>query len=260
MDLKMTFFRLNFIFAIVFFSFFLPILHSKEIAFLKTRKDIENWMNSSNSIVIASSGRSGSTLLFDLFASRKFKKNVIKTHLLPPISLSKAKTIFIFSNPDQCAESSMYKMMESSWFFFWHVRHCENSIQEWHLELQDSKFTSLDNHPLAKDGLAVAEQIQKWVFSFPELEIKEANLMCVKYENLWEPATILAIEKFLKIRKLPLPAFKQRGYSDDQLSDFQKQAREIYNYGTKKNPKYHAYDEARELWEKAPAYKFCRMD
>src|ERR1700738_3483663 len=79
--------------------------------FISKRGQLEPYYRHKHVVMIASPGRSGSTLLTDLMKKYALKYRVIKTHLLPPDTRYKGKILFIFSNPDKAAESALHLVL-----------------------------------------------------------------------------------------------------------------------------------------------------
>lgn len=107
------------------------------------------------------------------------------------------------------------------------------------------------------------------LISYPQTKIFEAKfclffqiqtqILALKYENLWDPETIDAIRAFLNLDSFSLPSFRERGYDESQLSQREILFKKEYNLGTNKNPKYSAYNQARILWKRAPAFQFLEV-
>ena len=68
-----------------------------------------------------------------------------------------------------------------------------------------------------------------------------------------------AVKAFLNIGQFELPPKRARGNYGDKMGQNEALFRSHYNLGTEENPRYAAYDRAREIWENAPPYQFLRM-
>lgn len=228
--------------------------------FSATHEQLEQFYDDPDVIVIASPGRSGSTMLTFLIEEFCQDRIVIKTHLLPPNSNFKGKILFIFSNPDKAAESVLHLTMTCFGFGEAHFFHLETSDKLWLSQIKDPRHQTLEFNLLAEDALGCAQQLNAWLHLYTEpTTLDSAQVLSVKYENLWEPATVNAIMDFLNLQTFTLPVYTPRGYGTDKLLPEEILFRTVYNLGTPDNPRYSAYDRARLFWEIAPPYQFLRL-
>lgn len=252
-------------FCYSFFAIFLLFLNvshagSSNYKFLYKRKHLEHYSNHSDAVVIASPGRSGSTLLTDVIYQSEAIQTVIKTHLLPPKHTFKGKILFIFSNPDLSAESALHMTISDPLFGILHFRHVETSDPTWLARLGNTTRQTLQDNLLAYDALGTYDQLNQWLYvqTKPALE-SQAQILAIKYENLWDSKTQKAIKSFLNLKTLVMPLKKMRGYDKNSISPIELLFREKYNLGSNENPKYAAYTEARVLWETAPPFQFLKI-
>lgn len=176
---------------------------------------------------------------------------------MPPDRNFKGKILFIFSNPDRLAESSLHLSLENQWFGTHHFIHMATADREWLHRLGDSTKQNKYNNLLSYDALGCNEHLQSWLQTKTiPCSMEEAQILGVKYENLWESES--DISKFLGF-DIQLPPKYQRGYQETQLSPLEQEIREKYNLGTMKEPRYAAYDEARNLWENAPSLRYLTL-
>lgn len=225
--------------------------------FISNRKELSEHYGYNNVIQVASIGRSGSTMLSAEIQKCAGNKLVIKSHLLPPSKRFLGKTIFIFSNPNQAAESALHVLLSNPSFGVWHFQNIETSVSSWSKYLTNQTEA---NNLLSFDAFGTYKHLKCWLFTRTEpTSFSKAQILAVKYENLWDPETVAAIRKFLGLPNFSPQPFKPRGYSDRKLFPAEKKFRDLYNLGTRENPRYAAYEEAYLLWEQAPPYQFLRI-
>lgn len=212
-----------------------------------------------NTLVVASPGRSGSTLLTNIFLKQAHGYRVFKTHLLPPSRKFKGKIIFVFSNPDLATDSVFHLMFESSKWEEWHFHNVETSDKIWY------KFHEVLGGPneminlLVYDALGIGRQLKDWLNKKVErCSQKEAQILAIKYEALWEIESLEAIRSFLQLPEFTLPEHKKRG-NWEIIYPEEKSLREKYNKGSEEMPIYPAYDIARDLWTLAPKFQFLKI-
>ena len=226
-------------------------------SFVATRNDCVLFENRAGVIMVSSSGRSGSTMLQTALSAAKSGHPILKSHLLPPDSSFKGKILYIFSNPDLAAESALHLTSESAPFGLFHFIHNEAADRQWLFDIKDSTQQTDEKNLLAYDALGCADQLDSWLHSKTTPCKKEhAQILAIKYENLWESKQ--AIEEFLGF-KFTLPRKKQRGYGLKQISPKEQHLRDKFNIGTAENPRYEAYDKARELWQQAPTLQYFQI-
>lgn len=235
--------------------------YHKEKDFIANHKQLESYYGYKNILLIASPGRSGSTLLTDVVKKYASKYKILKTHLLPPDSRFKGKILFIYSNPDKAAESACHLIMYSRSGGATHFYHVETSDQEWFNQIgRDGKNQNERYNLLAYDALGCGKQLEEWFYRKTQsCNLEQAQILAIKYENLWDRETCEAISEFLKVKAVELPPKKERGCNLEELSSKEKTFRELYNMGTDEGPIYHAYDVARKLWEQAPPFQFLKL-
>lgn len=229
------------------------------VLFIKTRESLKNYCGKSDIVILASTGRSGSTMLTKELQKYIHADKVLKTHLLPPDSSSfKGKIVFIFSNPDQSAESALYMMLHKYRFGERHFTHVETADRSWLMRIGGPYRQNEQHNLLSYDALGVYEHLKVWLFTKTKPATpKKAHILAIKYEHLWEESTVEAIRNFLKIPHFSLPPQLPRGHKD--LNTREKKFRKLYNLGTKEDPRYAAYDDARCLWENAPPFQYLRI-
>jgi hypothetical protein len=116
----------------------------------------------------------------------------------------------------------------------------------------------LENNLLTYDALGCFAHLETWLHdrtspSTPE----EAQVLAIKYENLWDPETVKAIREFLNLSEFFLPLYINRGTFEQFPQEILfKQAN---NLGTEEHPIYPAYDRARVLWENAPPFEYLKI-
>lgn len=231
-----------------------------EDSFLQTKEEYSAYMDRKDVILIASPGRSGSTLLVDVMKKQFVDRFILKTHQSVPSYFS-GKIIFIFSNPDLAAESLLHWTLESSEWGIAHFYNVFSSDKKWldGLGLDFSQQT-LECNLLMYDALGYERHITEWLFIFTESSTcSEAQILAIKYENLWDEKTQNAIKQFCSVPNLILPEKKQRGYGNEQLSELEALIRNFYNEGTLENPQYKTYDDSRKIWQEAPPFQFLKI-
>jgi hypothetical protein len=221
-----------------------------------------------NIIMVCSPGRSGSTLLTDAVKSYSLKHEILKSHLLPPTKKKyagkavrfKGKILFIFSNPDKAAESALHLTVQSSRFGFNHFCNIETSDLNWLLKIGETSHQTEVDNLLSYDALGYYQHLVQWLYEKTKpTNQQEANVLAIRYENLWEPETIQAIKKFINFQRFKLPPKLPRGYSTKELTAKEVAFRTMYNLGTPESPRYLAYDNARTLWQQAPAFQYLKI-
>ncbi len=249
--------RKSIILFLVSFLFHLPNHGFSEIDVINTKEDLIPYYNDPNVVLIASTGRSGSTLLSNLI-HQTTTYTALKTHGLPPKANFQGKIIFIFSNPDKSAESAFHYFMANSMFGKLHLEHLESSDPNWLKEIGDTTSQTLEHNLLAYDALGISKQLLEWLFaSTIPSSAENAQIIALKYENLWDLETQEALKNFLCLSSLSLP--KQRDRGTYGLQQKEKEIRNKYNVGTDKEPKYTAYNKARVFWKKAPPFQFLKI-
>lgn len=227
-----------------------------DFSFVYSRAKLASYYSRPDVIMIASAGRSGSTLMTDAMVANVSDRKILKTHLLPPDNRFHGKIIFIFSNPDKAAESVLHRCLNDKSFFIEHFEHIETSDIEWlnNIKLMQTEEQNL----LSYDALGCHQHLQKW-FSLKHADLQNAQVLAIKYENLWDNETIQTLKEFLKTENLNLPKKIERGHNSSELNPVENSYRNLYNLGSFENPRYKAYDQARILWEKAPPYQYFSL-
>jgi hypothetical protein len=228
--------------------------------FIAKRDGFKNYYGRQDIVMIASAGRSGSTMLTEQIEKYLSSHSVLKTHLLPPDRRFKGKIIFIFSNPDQAAESALYRILHGNRFGYEHFAHVETADREWLKRIGGPFNQTEQDNLLSYDALGTYVHIKEWLYQRTEpTSLEHAQILAIKYENLWDEKTVRAIRKFLHIPNFELPPKEERGHKEDELLPQEIAFRQIYNLGTPDNPRYAAYDDARVLWEQAPPFQFLKI-
>lgn len=222
-----------------------------------------NWeccLDDQNSIVVASPGRSGSTLLCSYLYYNTLNKTILKTHRLVPKNYQ-GKTLFVFSNPDVSAESALhmfFKYEEDGWAGL-HFMHLFSSDMQWLANLGSVRNQIISNNLLSYDALGIGQHLLVWLHEYYQPSTaEEANILVLKYENLWDPETIQAIRDFTGLQDFNMPEYKPRGYSTEDLDPLEISFREALNQGTPEQPIYKAYDFARALWNQEPPFRYLK--
>ncbi len=247
-----------FILALFLFTH-LPLQHYASV-FIANREQLKKYCGREDVVLLASTGRSGSTMMTSQLKRYIPTNNVLKTHLLPPENQCfKGKIIFIFSNPDKATESALYMMLHKRLFAERHFNHVEKADRDWFNHLGGAHQQTIDNNLLNYDALRITEHLNSWLHADVKLaSIQNANILAIKFERLWDKETVQAIREFLNIPSFSLPPRKKRGHYD-HLFPNEAAFRKEHNLGTATKPLYEAYNEARELWEKAPSFQFLKL-
>lgn len=249
----------NLINLIVFLGFFYPIA-TEAFTFIDTREDLKSYVDPSI-IMIASPGRSGSTLLTNTVQRLFPERMILKTHILPPSKAFKGKILFVFSDPDRAAESALHITLNDSNFGYWHFIHLESSDQEWLNKIGNSTQQTRENNLLSYDALGVAVQLREWLErSTTPCDCSAAQIMAIKYENLWDAMMITKIREFLGNDSFEMPVKMSRGKAKEDMDPQAAEFIAAYNLGSVEDPRYAAYDEARTLWEAAPPFQFLKIN
>jgi hypothetical protein len=232
-----------------------------EEGFIAKRQQLKPYYGYRNILMIASPGRSGSTLLTNVTKKYATRYKVLKTHLLPPNTRYKGKILFIFSHPDQAAESALHLVLNSKSHGATHFSNVETADRAWFNKIgrNASNQNEIDNL-LAYDALGCTEQLKEWLHRRTQPSGRqEAQILAIKYEHLWDIETVQAIKDFLGLDAFKLPPKRERGCDLEKLSSQEIHFRRLYNVGTEEEPLYHAYDQARELWQQAPPFQFLKI-
>lgn len=240
---------------VAFLVCLLPI--ESNATFIPTRDKLKHYCDKSNVVMIASTGRSGSTMLTEQCKKYLINQRVTKTHLLPPKQF-RGKIIFVFSNPDLAAESALFMTLHREEFGRRHFTFVETADRAWLKKLGGAQNQTEQENLLSYDALNINEHLQAWLFTQVQPGSKEdAQILAIKYEHLWECLPI--IRDFLDCPKFKLPRQRPRGRDEDELYVKERKIRRTYNLGTEDNPRYSAYDDARVLWEQAPPYQYLKL-
>ena len=235
------------------------LLQAEDFLFITNESQLKKFQHS-NTIMVASTGRSGSTLLTEAVVKAKKKSTILKTHILPPNNKYKGKIIFIFSNPDKAVESILHLTIDNDLLGKYHFSHVKTSDQNWLLKIGSTSKQTIEDNLLAYDALGYYQHLVEWLQKTTPSTQSKAQIMAIKYENLWDDETILALKKFLKVKFFSLPPKQERGYSLNQLNPKEITFKEIYNLGTYESPIYRAYDNARNIWNEAQAIQYLNLN
>ena len=228
--------------------------------FIANRDTLKKYDRIPNVVMIASTGRSGSTMLTRQLKKYIPSKLVLKTHLLPPDRSFQGKIIFIFSNPDQAAESALYMTLHKERFGKRHFSFVETADRNWLNRIGGAHNQTEHDNLLSYDALGIYQHLKMWLYTRTRpVDSKNAQILAIKYENLWEKKTVQAIRNFLNIHYFKLPPKRPRGYEQESLFPQEITFRNIYNLGTATEPQYAAYDDAKILWEAAPPFQFLQI-
>lgn len=250
--MNLSFFRL-------FTAFFFLNSLGAACYFIDTRADLAPHYDNENVVLVASPGRSGSTVLTEAVCYSVPYKLTLKTHLLPPNKSFKGKILFVFSDPDLAAESVFHITFLNEVFGKQHFFHLETSDQRWLDNIGSTTNQSISDNLLAYDALGCFDQLHHWLYKdTTPCSYNEAQILAIKYENLWDEATINQIRFFLKSRKFKMPKQLARREARE-LTEIEEEIINTYNQGTSSAPRYTAYDEARVLWESAPSYQYYKI-
>jgi hypothetical protein len=256
------FFNSGFLFLIFLFQGVPNSALSVNAIFIPTQEALIPYYNTDQAVMVASTGRSGSSILCQsLYSCAPHDYLLLKTHILPPKKHFLGKIIFIFSNPDKFAESVLYLTLTDPQWIRLAFYHIESSDKEWLKKIGTTPEQTETENLLAYDALGYFEQLKCWFYDrTTPCELNEAQILAVKYEHLWEPATQQVIEDFLLFENLSLPPQRERGRKWEVLTEKERSFRTLYNTGTQQDPRYAAYDEARLLWESAPPFQFLYIN
>ena len=248
-------------FLIFLFLFFSLSVQANSIHVVASRKALEKISHRSDIVLVASPGRSGSSMLTFLMIHYAQDYAVFKTHLLPPTAKFKGKILFIFSNPDLAAESVLHLTLKSKSFGYAHFHNnLDSANHAWLKKIGNTQNQTLENNLLAYDALGCHKQLQQWLHvRTQECTAGEAQILAIKFENLWDDETILALKNFIKLNDLTLPVKRERGYKEEDLRPKEAEFRQRYNLGTLEQPIYEAYDKARILWNNAPGFQYLKL-
>ena len=232
-------------------------VHAK---FIRRAEELAPYSKKSDFIMVASEGRSGSTMLTEQLQKYIHPRKVLKTHMLPPPQASsyELKTIFIFADPCLAAESVLHKCLITPGFANAHFRNMEGADQNWLAKLGGPKGQNAKHNLLSEDVLGVTNQLECWLYKRTKPTTPEkATIFAVKSEDLWNEETLEALRAFIHVPNFELPEYRPRGQY--KLSKMEKYFRKLYNQGTETEPKYAAYERARFLWNIAPSYQYLRF-
>lgn len=247
------------IFLLLLSVLFMPC-YSEALAWVNRNEDLMRSHNQENSILICSPGRSGSSMLTGVLCLCAPGRKILKSHMLPPSKEFKGKVIFIFSNPDLAAESALHRTINEVGFGHSHFFHVETSDMNWYRKIGKTTAQNQKHNLLNYDALGCTKQLQSWLYEdTKKSSSRSAQVLSIRFEDIWDPKTIAAIESFLQIKKLELPPKRERGYSGDELNPQEKMIRKKFNKGTEEDPRYDAYKKARILWKKAKSFEYFRL-
>lgn len=232
---------------------------SEAFGVIRTREGLKYCCKKPQLVMVASTGRSGSTMITQQLDQYLGHGRVLKTHILPPDrSCFKGKILFIFSNPDKAAESVLYQILHQERFWEEHFVHIETADRKWQKKIGLPQNQTEENNLLSYDALGIYEHLKVWLHAKTSPTTAEkGQILAIKYENLWEKETIIAIRDFLNIPNFKIPKWEERGHTDlfpDEIAFKQR-----HNLGTEEDPRYPAYDEARKLWEEAPPFQYLNI-
>ena len=219
---------MNRLFSVIFIA--LAVFIQADLArFARDHQALDKYYDREDVILIASSGRSGSTLLCSAVRA--------------------------------CAPgcTALHRSMGDRVFGFEHFQHVETADFSWLQEIGDSTQQTLIHNLLCYDALGYTEQLRQWLHTKQPTGPKYAQILAIKYEHLWDKATIDAIRRFLDLKIFRLPPQQLRGCSLEEMSELEASIRLHYNLGSLENPRYAAYDEARELWKNALPFQYFRL-
>ncbi len=239
------------------FGLFICAKFNVLMAVICTHQELEGYYKDKNSVLVASPGRSGSTVLFDSLRKCCPKGyTILKTHLLVPKKSYSGKIIFIYSDPDKAAESALHMCANDAKWGKLHFEHVESSDISWLEDIGSTTCQTIDNNLLAYDALGCTKQLFYWLHAKTmPCELNQAQILAIKYENLWDETAQKAISTFLGFSAFKLAAKKTRG-EWMSLSNIEIACKEYHNKGSVNEPRYSAYASARLLWENAPPFQF----
>ena len=187
-------------------------------------------------------------------------QKILKTHILPPQSDFKGKIVFIFSDPDKAAESALHFTLTDETFWSLHFKHLESSDHAWRDKVGGPANQTVNQNLLSYDALGCHKQLLQWLHQkTTPCEPKDAQVLAIKYENLWDKETLVALQSFLS-SNIQLPARYERGCPKEKQDHREITFRATHNQGTPEHPKYPAYNEARKLWEAAPSLSYYKLN
>lgn len=100
------------------------------------------------------------------------------------------------------------------------------------LHLDPQHQTEQDNL-LSYDALGIYKHLKEWLFArTTPSSSKNAQILAIKYEYLWDDDTVQAIRNFLGIPSFKLPPYRPRGYQEGGLNPQEIKFKELYNLGT----------------------------
>jgi hypothetical protein len=227
---------------------------------VKTRDELKFYEQRDDTIMVCSPGRSGSTLVSDTLDRSYPTKIILKSHLLPPNHVWKGKIIYIFSNPDKAAESILHVSLQENSFWNLHFDHMETSDLNWLHHLGHTWQQTVENNLLCYDALGTEKHLRQWLRrGVQPNSMRRSCIIAVKYEQLWEEEVINTIKTFCGLDEFPLPQKVERGYRVEEQSEKERLIKSTYNLGTEQNPRYAAYDRARNIWKNAPKFQFFSL-
>lgn len=232
---------------------------ANQVFFVDSNKRLADFYGRADVILVASPGRSGSTLLTSLARQYATNYDILKTHILPPNRQFIGKIIFIFSNPDKAAESVLHIMINDPVWGKLHFSHVNSSDQEWLKKIGDTTKQTMKDNLLSYDALGCYKQLYEWLCKTEKCDARDAQILAIKYENLWDPMTVEAIKDFLNIGQFNLPPKKERGYAHKKFNNKEVEFKKCYNLGTPSDPKYAAYNRARKIWLQMPAIQYLKL-
>lgn len=248
-----------YMFACLFLCIASCSIHADNYRFISNPDELLPYYDNSNVALVVSTGRSGSTLLADSLEAQAIPYTVLKSHILPPNKRFKGKILFIFSNPDRAAESALHLSLMSPVWGHMHFCHMGCADLAWLTRIGGTDKQTVEDNLLCHDALGCFSHLFHWLHLTTSVSIDKAQILAIKYENLWDPETIQSIQDFLKVDTFTLPARKERGYREQELDQREILFKSVYNNGTPENPSYPAYDHARAVWYLAPAVQYLQL-
>jgi hypothetical protein len=246
-------------FFFTFLSLLFPVFVHSSWTFIAEPDDLKPFYGRTDILMLASPGRSGSTLMSSLLDQYASNYTVIKTHILPPDKRYKGKIIFIYSNPDKAAESVLHLTINSALFGSNHFKHLQSSDKKWLEKIGNTSNQTYEDNLLSYDALGCHKQLMYWLFLTIPATKQDAQILAIKYENLWDIKTINKIKKFINSNKFEMPPKRERGYKDEELDKREIEFKNLYNLGSGDNPCYAAYNRARFLWKLAPKTQYLKL-
>src|SRR5439155_1225399 len=144
------------------------------------------------------------------------------------------------------------RSLEVDWWGPMHFRHMETADRKWLERIGGAQKQTVQDNLLSYDALGCFQHLKEWLFLRTKpCKPQKAQILAIKYENLWDPATLEAIQSFLQLKEFSLPLQKERGQQEATLSPHEQAIRKAHNLGTYEKPIYAAYDKARVIWDKA---------